>query len=142
VASDGLDAALAAMRHPRVSAIQVTVNLLEQHAVEALLPLARERRVGVIARECLANGLLVKDASSIDLAAYTRSPQEAERRREQLQSYRTLAQHTGCTLAQLALRFVSRLDGVSVSLVGVSTRQQLDALLSSGLTGPSDSPSP
>jgi aryl-alcohol dehydrogenase-like predicted oxidoreductase len=139
VSCDDVAVALASMRHPGVSTIQVTINLLEQDAVEAVLPLARERRVGVIARECLANGLLVKDAASLDLAAYSRSSEEAERRQEQLESYRATSVQNGCHLARLALQFVSRLAGVSVSLVGVSTRQQLDALLSMGVL---DSPPP
>ena len=124
------------MRYPNVSTVQVTISLLERSAVDTVLPLASDRKVGVIARECLANGLLVKDASSIDLAAFSQSPQEADRRRDQLESYRTLAAQNGCTLAQLALQFVSGLDGVSVSLIGVSARQQLDSLLSMGILNP------
>ena len=139
VACESMEAAVAAMRHPRVSTIQVTINLLEQGAVDALLPMARERRVGIIARECLANGLLVKDAASIDLMSYSQSPQQAEHRREEIESYRASAAKEGCTLAQLALQFVSRLEDVSVSLIGVSGRQQLDGLLSMGIL---DFPSP
>jgi hypothetical protein len=36
-------------------------------------------------------------------------------------------------LTELALQFVSGLDGVSVSLIGASRPQQLDALLSNGV---------
>jgi aryl-alcohol dehydrogenase-like predicted oxidoreductase len=133
ISCDSVEAALAALGHPGVSSIQVAINLFERRAVDALLPYAREQGVAVIARECLANGLLAKDASAIDLGAYCQSPAETERKAAQLDSYRQTAVESGCTLAQLALQFVSRLEGVSVLLVGVSRPQQLDRLLSDGM---------
>jgi aryl-alcohol dehydrogenase-like predicted oxidoreductase len=133
ISCDSVETALAALDHPSVSSIQVVINLLERGAVETVLPLARRQGVAVIARECLANGLLAKDPSTIDVRAYCQSPAEAERKAAQLDSYRQVAAENGCTLAQLALRFVSRLEGVSVSLVGVSRPQQLDSLVSAGI---------
>jgi aryl-alcohol dehydrogenase-like predicted oxidoreductase len=111
-----------------VSSIQVVVNLLERDAVNGVLPRARAEGIAVIARECLANGLLAKDTSEIDFASYTRTASEAERKVVQVDSYRRVAATNGCTLSRLALDFVSQLEGVSVSLVGVSRRPQLDAL--------------
>jgi aryl-alcohol dehydrogenase-like predicted oxidoreductase len=133
ISCDSVEAAFAALGHPGVSSIQVTLNLLNRGAVESLLPHARRQRVAVIARECLANGLLAKDASAIDLRSYCQSPADTVQRAAQLDSCRQLAVESGCTLAQLALQFVSRLEGVSVSLVGVSKLQQLDELLMAGL---------
>jgi aryl-alcohol dehydrogenase-like predicted oxidoreductase len=132
VSCDSVDAALAALGHPGVSSIQIVINLLEQSAIEALLPRARQQGVAVIARECLANGLLVKDPSTIDITSYCQSPEEARRKAAQIDAYRHEAAESGSTLARLALQFVSRLEGVSVSLVGVSRLQQLDALLPAG----------
>jgi aryl-alcohol dehydrogenase-like predicted oxidoreductase len=129
ISCDSIEAARAAMGHPSVSSIQVVINLLERRAVDALLPRALEQGVAVIARECLANGLLAKDASQIDLGSYCQSPEEAEHKAAQLESYRQVAVESGGTLAGVALQFVRRLEGVSVSLIGVSRRQQLDALL-------------
>jgi aryl-alcohol dehydrogenase-like predicted oxidoreductase len=132
ISCDSVEAALAALDHPTVSSIQLAINLIERRFVDTL-PRARAQGVAVIARECLANGLLAKDASAIDLRSYCQSSAETERRAAQLDSYRQLAIESGCTLAQFALQFVSRLEGVSVSLVGVSRLQQLDALLSAGI---------
>jgi len=129
ISCDSVETALAALGHPSVSSIQVVINLLERGAVDAVLPRARAQGVAVIARECLANGLLAKDASEIDLGSYCQSPAETARKAAQLESYRQVAVQSGSTLAQLALQFVSRVEGVSVSLVGVSKRPQLDALL-------------
>jgi aryl-alcohol dehydrogenase-like predicted oxidoreductase len=125
VACDSVETAIAALRYPGVSSVQVTVSLLEQKAVETLLPEARRRGVGVIARECLGNGLLVKPAEEIDLAKYCGTPDEAERRRDQLIELRRDAEARGIPLARLALDYVTQSDGVSVTLLGARTPQQL-----------------
>jgi aryl-alcohol dehydrogenase-like predicted oxidoreductase len=80
ISCDSIEAALAALGHSGISSIQVAINLLERGAVDAVLPRARELGVAVIARECLANGLLAKDASAIDLRSYCQSAADAERK--------------------------------------------------------------
>jgi aryl-alcohol dehydrogenase-like predicted oxidoreductase len=132
ISCDSVDAAAAALRHPGVSSLQISISLLERDALGVLAD-AQERGVGVIARECLANGLLVKDLSSSDVRAYCRSDAEAATKVSQLERYRKTASETGRTVTNLALQFVTGLEGVSVSLIGVSSLHQLDALLSSGL---------
>jgi aryl-alcohol dehydrogenase-like predicted oxidoreductase len=132
ISCDSAEAAQAALSHPGVSSIQIVVNLLERDAIETVLPRAHSQGTAIIARECLANGLLAKDASAIDFAANTRSAAEAERKAAQVASYRQVARTNGCSLAHVALQFVSRLEGVSVSLVGVSVLSQLEGLLSDG----------
>ena len=79
-------------------------------------------------------GWLAKEPSAVDLKVYCQSEEEIARKAERLTKYRRMALESNCTLAQLALRFVSRLDSVSVSLIGVSRRQQLDTLLA-GIRG-------
>jgi len=129
VACDTVEAALAALRYPGVSSLQVAVNLLERRAAEAVLPRAHEQGVAVIARETLANGLLVKDAAEIDLKKYCQSPEEESLRAEQLERYRAEARGAGESLARHSLEYVTRLNGVSVSLLGVSRLGQLRSLL-------------
>jgi aryl-alcohol dehydrogenase-like predicted oxidoreductase len=136
ISCDTADAALAAVALPEVSSVQLAINLLERSAAERVLPQARAAQVAMIARECLANGLLAKDAGAVDLKTYCRSPEEAERRARQLEAARKLAQESGCSLAQLALRFVQGLEGVSVALIGVSTQAQLTELLRLRRDGP------
>jgi aryl-alcohol dehydrogenase-like predicted oxidoreductase len=135
ISCDSLDAAMSALKYPGVSALQVALNMLEREALAAL-PQARAQGVGVIARECLANGLLVKDAATIDIRRYVRSDEEAAAKAEQLSRHRQEAAGRGCSLTQLALQFVNQLDGVAVSLLGVSSLEQLNALLSTGLPAP------
>jgi aryl-alcohol dehydrogenase-like predicted oxidoreductase len=85
--------------------------------------------VAIIARETLANGLLVKDAAEIDLKKYCQSPEEESLRVEELERYRAEASGAGESLARHALRYVTRLDGVSVALLGASRLGQLRSLL-------------
>jgi aryl-alcohol dehydrogenase-like predicted oxidoreductase len=132
VSCDGLDAAVAALEHPGVSSLQISISLLERRAMDSL-PRARTRGIGVIAREVLANGALVKKASEMDLRSYCESDEEAAMKREQLKAFRQLAAEQGISLARLALQFVSNLDGVSVTLVGVSRLEQLNGLFSESI---------
>ena len=129
VSCDSAEAAIAALRHPTVSALQMTVNLLEKRNAEALLPITRERNVAVIARECLANGLLVKPESEIDLKKHCPTTEEETRYRHELAMFREQAGREGSSLAKFALKYVSTLDGVSIALVGVSNRRQLTGIL-------------
>lgn len=129
VSVDTVEAGLAALDLPGVACVQLTINLLEQSGAAALLPRASSRGVAVIARECLANGLLIKDERELDLAAYCRSPEEQALRAQQLVEQRRRAAAADTTLASLALDHVLNLEGVSVSLVGARNRQQLTSLL-------------
>jgi aryl-alcohol dehydrogenase-like predicted oxidoreductase len=125
VSCDTREAALAALDFKGVSCLQIQMSLLEHSTADAVLPKAREAGAGVIARECLANGLLAKDASRADIEAVCRSPEEAELRSRQLDTYGKIAESNGCTLFQLGMEFVMRSEGVSVALIGVRTREQL-----------------
>jgi aryl-alcohol dehydrogenase-like predicted oxidoreductase len=129
VSCDSVEAGLAALRYPGVSALQFPLSLLERRVVEALLPQARAKGVAGIARECLANGLLAKSAEEIDLAAYCQSPDELELRERQLADYRRLAVERGHSLTHVALDYVAGMEGVSVSLVGARSVDQLRGLL-------------
>ena len=128
ISCDTVDAASAALSHPGVSSIQVPLNLLTRGFLP-VLDAARHAGVGVIARECLANGLLVKDLALAEIRGYCRSDSEASEKASQIAAFRQDASANGMTLAQAALRWVSGLEGVSVTLVGVSRLEQLEELL-------------
>jgi aryl-alcohol dehydrogenase-like predicted oxidoreductase len=140
ISCDTVESGLATLRHAGVASLQLTANLLEHRAVDALLPPARARRIAVIARECLANGLLVKPPAETDLAAYCRSRQEEAERAGQLAALRQAACAEGRSLVELALRYVQELDGVSVALIGARSVQQLEAVL--GAAGRARAPAP
>jgi len=129
IACDTLETGLAALRFPGVSSLQFTFSLLEQQALETLLPETQKRGVASIAREILGNGLLVKDAGEIDFSKYCSSPEELERRPKQLTELRQRAAERELSLPRMAMEFASRANGVSVALVGARTPQQLRRLL-------------
>jgi len=129
VSVDTVEAGLAALRHPGVSSLQCVLSLLERRNADALLPRARELGVGVIARECLANGLLVKRDDEVNLDVYCKTPEEKQSRQDELRALRRTADETKTTLAALALDYVSALPGVSVSLIGARNVEQLAALV-------------
>ncbi len=128
IACDSVEAGLAALEF-RISSLQFVLSLLERGATEQLLPRARAQGVGFIARECLGNGLLIKAAETIDWSKYTKTDEERAHRVRQLEELRAQAATEGKPLAALALDYVKGLDGVSVTLVGASTRQQLTDVL-------------
>jgi aryl-alcohol dehydrogenase-like predicted oxidoreductase len=138
ISCDTVEAAYAALNHPGVSSLQVPINLLSQEFLPVLSK-AQQAGVGVIARESLANGLLVKELSPEQIRTYCQSDDEAARKATQIEQFRQAAAHEGGPLPQLALRWVRRLDGVSVSLIGVSSLEQLETLLVHGLSGNSGS---
>jgi aryl-alcohol dehydrogenase-like predicted oxidoreductase len=129
ISVDSVEAGQAALGFP-IASLQFLLNLLEPGAEEALVPRAREQGVACIARECLANGLLVKDAGTIDWSKYCSTPDERERRMHQLEELRTRASAQRRPLAAFALDYVRGMPGVSVALVGASSEAQLTHLLS------------
>lgn len=129
VAVDTIEAGRAALRFPGVSSLQFVISLLERDNVTELLPTARKGSVGVIAREILANGLLVKESSEINLDNYCTSPAQKDLRVKQLDELRAQAQATGTSLATMAIEYPLGLDGVSVALLGARSLPQLRSLL-------------
>jgi aryl-alcohol dehydrogenase-like predicted oxidoreductase len=129
ISVDTIEAGEAALQFPGVSSLQFVVSLINERWAEALLPLARQKGVGVIARECLANGLLVKDEKDIKLEDFYATPEERAARGQQLAAHRMAATASGQSLASLAIGHVLGLAGVSVALLGARNRDQLESLL-------------
>lgn len=126
---DALDAGLAGLQYTGVASEQCLLNLLEQGSARELIPRAQAQGVAIIAREILANGLLVKAEGEVDVQGYCSSPEEVPKRVAQLAEYRAQAAQQGISLAALALRYASRLDGVSVALIGARSVDQLRNML-------------
>jgi aryl-alcohol dehydrogenase-like predicted oxidoreductase len=129
VSCDTVDVGQAALRIPGVSSLQFVLSLLEQGASTAILPTLEQRGIAGIARESLANGLLVKRAGEFDLKQYCSSPEQEAQRTRQLEELRARANAEGKSLATLALEFATRQPGVSVTLLGARSKEQLFGLL-------------
>lgn len=129
ISCDTAEAATAALQFSDVGSLQVVVSLLEQSFAQTIVPQARQQNVAVIARECLANGLLVKSAHQVDLKGYWPTPEREARGVQELSSYREQAAERGIPLASLALSYARGVEGVSVALIGVRNIEQLTATL-------------
>lgn len=129
VAVDTLEAGFAALGYESVSSLQFRLSLLEPQAADELFPRARAAGVGVIARECLGNGLLAKPPEQIDLKANCSSAEEEARREVQLRTLRSAAEADGKTLLQTALAYPPSVAGVAVTLLGARSVEQLRGLL-------------
>jgi aryl-alcohol dehydrogenase-like predicted oxidoreductase len=129
IAVDSIEAGLAALRFPGVSSIQFTLSLLEQRAARELFPEVLRHGAGGIARECLANGLLVKPLGEVDLNGYCKSPEEVAHRRAQLAELQRESAASGGSIVRRALEYPRSVSGVSVTLLGARNLEQLRGLL-------------
>jgi aryl-alcohol dehydrogenase-like predicted oxidoreductase len=129
VAVDTIEAGIAALRYPGVSSVQFTLSLLEQRGAHELFPRVKQHGAGGIARECLANGLLVKPAAEIDIKRYCSSAEEEKHRVSQLEALRA-APTTDGSLLRRAIAYPRSVEGVSVTLLGARNVEQLQSLLS------------
>jgi aryl-alcohol dehydrogenase-like predicted oxidoreductase len=111
--------------------IETPISLFDQSALIELLPLAKRKRVGIIAREPLANGFLTGKYSTESAFAETdmRNSLPIEYRQAMTsiagQLDDVLSQPSR-TLTQAALRFVLDQAGIACTAVGLRTPAQVD----------------
>jgi aryl-alcohol dehydrogenase-like predicted oxidoreductase len=118
---------LVALQQPSLESVQVAFSALEQHALDQAFPHALERKVGIIARQVFASGLLTRSVETIQADHLDRVPAVAERKRQLLTAYATIAERSGRTRAELALHFALARPEVGVVLLGISRQEQLDS---------------
>src|ERR1044071_1330641 len=116
-----LDDAFAALLHPSIESIQLSISLVDQSACGDFLTQARERGVAVIAASPLGEGLLT------NTVGITKADESSHHTTTQLELRRARAAtcvqwvRPDRTLAQTALRFALALDGVSLALPSAVT---------------------
>jgi aryl-alcohol dehydrogenase-like predicted oxidoreductase len=143
VSVEKVDEALEALRHPNVASIQIILNAFRLKPLDAVLPQARERGVGILARVPLASGLLsgryTKDTTfapddhrnfnrhgeSFDVGE-TFSGVDFETGVAAAQEFAALAPE-GATPAQFALRWVIDQAGVTTVIPGARNVDQARA---------------
>lgn len=122
--------ALAALEDPRVDALQVILNFLDQRMTEKVLPKALVRGVGILAREPLASGLLTgKYAPDHEF------PKKDHRRRwspekrsidwQKIQCFHRGLSGLEISLSQAALEYILDVKAVSAVIPGAKTRDQV-----------------
>jgi aryl-alcohol dehydrogenase-like predicted oxidoreductase len=129
VACDTVDDALQCVELPQVASLQVTINLLDRAAIDALLPKAIERKMGIIARNPRAGGLLTGGYGDITGETYAIDRQAFEATREQAAQFAFLATG-GRTLSQAAIQFVLQLPGVATTIPRALALERLEEFVS------------
>jgi aryl-alcohol dehydrogenase-like predicted oxidoreductase len=120
--------ARASLRAPGVSAIQISVSLLDQASITEILPLAIDSNCGVIARNPRGQGSLTNEFSDIMAETYVHDAAEAALRQEAARRFSFLANEKR-TLAQAAIKFVQQFNAVSVVVPRAVNLEQLSDIL-------------
>ncbi|WP_375392894.1 aldo/keto reductase [uncultured Sphingomonas sp.] len=132
------DAALEVVSRRRVSGLQLILNLFESRPLASILPLARLRGVGVIARCALDSGGLSGTLTGDDFRArpfLKYAPfDEYAARLHALSEY--FVPTSAPTLADLALRFALFAPGVSAVTIGMPSVAMVEACLEAVRSGP------
>jgi aryl-alcohol dehydrogenase-like predicted oxidoreductase len=114
---------LVALKHSELSAVQVSVNLLEREPPGALVSAAHAGQVAIIARQPFAAGFLTRELETLDSLKMGDLTWPAERAR--IASFHRIARREGFSPSELALSYVRGVPGVSVVLMSVSSEKQL-----------------
>lgn len=129
---------LAAVQATMPDTVQIVYNLARREAEDTFLSTAQAANVGVIAREPLANGFLAgrHHAETTwergDIRG--RMPRPYVTQLATLgQRVRELAEKSGMTAAQLALKFVLDRPEIACAIVGMKTVQQVEENLNTGM---------
>lgn len=125
VSCTSIDEAFICFKHPTISSVQITFNLLDQEAVPKFLPMAREKNLAVIARNPRAQGHLTTALSDIMAETYARNQKEVNERMDRARQFLFLANQER-TFAQTALRFALQIQGVSVIIPRAINVKELD----------------
>jgi aryl-alcohol dehydrogenase-like predicted oxidoreductase len=134
VSVERVDEALRAIQHPNVQSVQIIFNAFRRKPADELFPVARERKVGIIARVPLASGLLTGKLrpdsrfAADDHRSFNRHGEAFDRGEtfsgvdyetglQAVEELRPLVP-PGATLAQLALRWITMFDAVTCAIPG------------------------
>lgn len=122
--------ALAVIRSGKADAIQLIFNLIDQRPVDEVFPEAREKKIGIIAREPLACGLLTGK-----YGADSRFSKDDHRNRwpreklaidlQKIDRLKSVLPVSRVSLVQSALEFILNFEAVSVVIPGAKTKGQV-----------------
>jgi aryl-alcohol dehydrogenase-like predicted oxidoreductase len=144
VSVEKVEEAVKAIEFPNVQSVQIIFNAFRHRPAEFFLPLAKERKVGVLARVPLASGLLSgkmtpqTQFASDDHRNFNRHGEAFD----QGETFSGMGDHMdeafaaveelkklvppGHTLAQFALRWILMFDGVTCAIPGAKRPSQAD----------------
>ncbi|MFZ0454285.1 MAG: aldo/keto reductase [Ignavibacteriaceae bacterium] len=116
------------LKHPEISSVQLTFNLLDNKFIKDILPAAKEKKMGIIARNPRAQGHLTAEFSDIMAETYAKDYREFESKKEKAKQFEFLITKNR-TLAQAALQFVLNSEEVSTAIPRAVNTNQLKEIL-------------
>lgn len=154
VSVERVDEALRAIQRPNVQSVQIIFNAFRHKPADELFPLARERKVGIIARVPLASGLLTGKLrpdsrfAADDHRSFNRHGESFDRGEtfagvdyetglRAVEELRPLVP-AGATLAQLALRWITMFDAVTCAIPGGKNAAQVEQNVAAAALPPLD----
>lgn len=120
-----VDDAILCLKFPGISSLQIAISLIDQEAITKLIPLIKEKNLGLIARHPRAIGLFTKNRDDImgDSSAFTKEQFEIRKNKA---SHFDFLINENRSIAQASIQFVNQLDGVSVTLPRAVNREEID----------------
>lgn len=154
VSVERVDEALRAIQRPNVQSVQVIFNAFRLKPATELFPIARERKVGIIARVPLASGLLTgklrpdSQFAADDHRSFNRHGEAFDRGEtfsgvdyetglKAVEELRPLVP-PGASLAQLALRWITMFDAVTCAIPGGKNPAQVEQNVAAAALPPLD----
>jgi aryl-alcohol dehydrogenase-like predicted oxidoreductase len=124
----GEEAALAAINHGGYECLQIAYNLLDRRPEAAVLAVAREKGVGLVARSVLLKGALTD--------RYHHLPNQLSELTNAVQELEQLARRISVALPELAYRYVISQGVPQTVLVGTASINELQQILDFVSGGP------
>ena len=120
-----VDDALLCLKFPNISSLQIAISLIDQEAINALLPQIIKRNLGLISRHPRAIGLFTKNHDDImgDSSAFSKA--DYEERKANALKFQFLVKENR-TIAQASIQFILQIKGISVILPRAVNRIELD----------------
>ena len=101
-------------------AVQMELNLLSPPAAWRVIAAPPANRPGLVARQSLAGGLLLRSAGELRPEDCASRPESFENLKGRLEQLESLAAAAHCSLRELALQFLLQLDGLGSVLIGTT----------------------
>lgn len=148
ISVETVDEALRGTRHPNVQTVQIIFNMFRLKPAEDFFPVAKERKVGILARVPLASGLLTgklrpdSQFAADDHRAFNRHGESFDKGEtfsgvpydlalEAVEEIRKLTP-PGMSMAQFALHWILQHDAVTCAIPGAKTPAQAADNFASG----------
>lgn len=122
--------AMAAMKDSRVDTLQLVFNLLDQRMAVNVFPQAKEKRVGLIVREPLANGLLTdkyKPGHKFDRVDHRNRwmPEKLELDLKKVEKFKAIIATQRLSLTRAALEYALDFEEIGTLIPGAKTKAQI-----------------